>query len=120
MGPAAEVLLPNNEKLRIKFRVNPKGTEVYWVNDEIVLEVESRGCGTTNTRIIPHKDLDIKLKYSYDGLRLLGSIYINGQLYKDDVFKMKDLDHKPIIYLSWAVRALLVMALLLIVWNIFL
>ncbi len=119
MSPAAEVLLPNKDKLRIKFKTNPKGTEVFWVNDEIVLEVDSSGCGTTNTRIIPHKELDIKLKYFFEGLRLHGSIYIDDQLYKDDVFEMKELNPKPLIYLSWVVRALLALGFLFIAWKIF-
>lgn len=119
MGPAAEVLLPNKDKLAIKFRTNPKGTEVFWINGEIVLEVDSSGGGTKNTRIIPHKELDLKLEYFFEGLRLHGSIYIGDQLYKDDIFEMKDLDPKPLIYFSWAVRALLISGFIFIAWVIF-
>lgn len=88
MALSGEVLLPNgvNKKLTIEFKNN--GIERYIVDGVLVEEINAVGQGKSNVRKIKIDGCDAELRYSFDGRETYADLYIDGEIYKKDIFNI--------------------------------
>ncbi len=95
------------DTLRIEFKNN--GRERYWINDNLVEEVSAIGAGKASCRTIPVTGYDVALKYSFKGKDSFADLYVDGLLYKKDVFSIqKAMSQKPSkIFLLWRILFIL-------------
>ena len=81
--------LPGDQrrKLRIEFKNN--GRELYWIDGNLVQEISAVGEGKAHNRAIPVSGCSVELRYSFEGRKSFADVYVDGSLYKRDVFSIE-------------------------------
>lgn len=101
------------EKLRIEFKNN--GRELYWVNDELIQDISASGTGKSHNRKVPLNGHDIELRYSFSGKQSFADLYIDGLLYKKDIFSIEKTLHSAAPSAGLPIKTLLVLVGIFIV-----
>lgn len=106
--------LPGDQRreLRIEFKNN--GRELYWIDGILVNEVSAVGAGNSHNRVIPFPGHKLELRYSFEKQESFADLYLDGLLYKRDVFSIEEVMSGRSFKTPFLLRLLLFLGLILL------
>ena len=110
--------LPGDQggKLRIEFKNT--GRELYWIDGNLVKEISAVGAGKSHNRAIPVSGYNVELRYSFGGRKSFADLYVDGALYKRDVFSLEKAMSEKSSNISLLLKVLFFLGFLFLFWTI--
>ncbi len=89
MALSGVIDLPGGQGQKLQIEFKNSGQELYWMDGILIQEISAAGNGKSHIRKIPFEGYDIELRYSFSGKQSFADLYIDGSLYRKDIFSMQ-------------------------------